>query len=202
MVFGATIADAAPVIPVAPGFEIAGPATTQTIPNTQVSTISITVTPINGFTGGVHLQCGPDKSKPNYLQAPLCNFSLLLNTVTITSAASASAMLSFAPEGFALPLAASPTGTTESATTGAKSDSVFLAKSAILLSAIVFYLPRRRKSGALVLLLLAATMIPLGCGGSSRMRTPPGTYSYTITGYDTATGTVHSSAEIPIQVVN
>lgn len=198
-------ASAVPDISATRGFVIAGPATMATILNTQASTIPITVTPVGGFTGGVMLQCNTDKSKANYLQAPVCAFSVIqttLPTVTITSANPVSAQLTVMPEGFALPLTASPTGTTESAKTGAKSSSVLLAKSAMLLSAIVFCLPKRRKSGALLLLLLAATMIPLGCGGSSRMRTPPGTYSYIVSGSDTATNTITSFAEISIQVVS
>ncbi len=51
----------------------------------------------------------------------------------------------------------------------------------------------------LIVILTASSSLLIGCGGSVQ-RTPPGTYQYVISGYDTATGTIHESGTVSIQV--
>ena len=174
----------------APGFTISGPATMATIPNTQVSTVQITVTPLNGFKGGVHLECGPDKSQSSYLQAPFCNFSLLLNTVTITSTAAQSAPLSLAPEGFALPMESG----------GGHADKLEGAVGGIFLVLLLPLLLRRRRALTVGIVMAAGMSFLSGCGGSPQ-RTPTGIYQYVITGYDTTSNTIHETGTVSIQVI-
>lgn len=184
--------DARAIPAISPGFTISGPGSMATISNAQVGSIQITVTPRNGFTGGVHLECGPDKSQSNYQNAPYCAFSLLLNSVTVTSTTAQSASLYFAPLGFSLPTEVGSGQAGEFVGAGCWIAAIVL---------IPLCMRCRRLFSLLFVVLAAGTCFLSGCGGSPQ-RTPSGVYQYVITGYDTATNSIHESATVSVQVTN
>jgi hypothetical protein len=181
----------------APGFTIAGPTGQTTVQNPGAASVTITVTPVNGFTGGVNFNscnmvAGPDGA----INPPVCGIFGPVRkppTVTISNAS---------PVAFSLTVATArvPLPTASQASAGLAVGAVGLAS--LLL---IGFSGWRRKYGSFLVLLLAlasAGMVSLavGCGASFSNRTTPGRYSFTATASDMATGKITASTSFTVLV--
>lgn len=179
------------------GFRISGLAATTPINNDSTVNIPVSVTPVNGFTGGVDLKCALGSMPPGAVNLPICNFPIVLPTVTIAGAASAHTQLSVATAGKALPGLA--TGNSRK-----PGDSQYLAL--IIFPAALLLLRLHpaefaKKRSLLLCLLLIAAFLGTGCGGGSMApKTTPGTYTFQIHGTDASTGRITASATVTVNV--
>jgi hypothetical protein len=132
-------------------------AATTTVSPGSPAVYALTLTPVNGFTGAVALTCAP------VVAAQYASCSLLSSTLTLNGAALAS------------------TATINTITSQAGGELVALG--ALLLLPLGFW---RRKKMRVVLSGLALVVVGTvsGCGGGKQvavLKTPPGTYQYTVT---------------------
>jgi hypothetical protein len=167
-----------------PSFKISGPPVTPTIPNDTTAQIPITITPVNGFTGGVELQCGVHSTPPGANGIPTCIFGIVIPTVTITDTKPVVTTLLIATGDQNLPAVAM-------GTIDRQGPSRYLALIIFPMVALLFGLRNYvfRKSCSIVrCALVAGLLIGTGCGGGNGPRTTPGSYSYQLIGFDTATG--------------
>lgn len=163
-----------------------------------IPAVTITVAPINGYTGTVTFSATAT-SNSGYLPG----FSFNPTSVTITSSASATTTLTLTglTASLRLPHAPGQTGAgTMLARKGSGRMPWYAAGSGVTIASLMLLmLPRRRRLGGLLLVALAVALIggASGCGGSSQASAPTivadaGTYSITIVGTSTTTaGQVH-----------
>lgn len=149
---------------------------TATVTAGSPAVYALTLTPVNGFTGAVALTCAP------VVAAQYASCSLLSSTLTLN--------------GAALP----STATINTITSHAGSGLVALA--AMLLLPLGFL---KRKRVRFVLSALAVVVVGMtsGCGGGGQvavLKTPPGTYQYTVTASSTTGLPVSSTVTLNLVV--
>jgi len=145
---------------------------------------TITVTPAGGFTGQVNLSCALTSSPSGVNDVPTCSFAAG-NSVLISNSA--------------------PTTATVTVTSSATSNTSMLARSgaAVLAGLLLFWVPaKRRKRLMMFALLLFVGSFAVGCGGSpSKTKVlGTGTFTYTVTGTDAATGALVSTTIVTVSV--
>lgn len=194
--FGAT----SPVTIIAPGA-------------TTGNTSTVTITPVNGFTGAVYLSCALTTSPPGAVDLPTCSLPPSVNipgtaavtaTMTINSTAAGSAWLLHPfPRG---PLPFSPMQSIP----GWLAACAGMALAALLVLVIRGQARQRwRLAGFVLLLFLLSGLVASGCGGGGNTGPPPnpgttpGTYTFTLTGSFTSNAvagtTLNTSVTVTIQ---
>lgn len=175
-----------------PSFTIAGPASATTVKNPGSSQVIITVTPENGFTGGVNFTSCVIASEPNgAMNLPICGIfgpAMRPPTVTISNANPVSFQLTVATAGVPLPVF--------------RRQLAWLSTGGAALACVLFFLPctRRSKWWPLLGLLFVIVGAGIGCGGLSKSATTPGTYIFTPTCSDAATGKIQATTNFTIIV--
>jgi len=167
------------------GFSLTG--TAVTVASLGASgTSTITVTPAGGFTGQVNLSCALASSPSGANDIPTCSFAAG-NSVLISTSAPATATVTI--------------------TSSSTANSAMLARSGtvVLAGLLLFWVPaKRRKRLTMMLgLLLFSGSFAVGCGGSSSHKTTvqgTGTFTYTVTGTDAATGALVSKTIVTVTV--
>ena len=167
---------------------------------TTGNTATITVTPVNGFTGGVNLSCTLTSSPAGASDVPSCSLTSPLSitgpaavttTLTVTTTAPTSALLKI------------PAG-----------KSIWLGASSILALVIFFGIPARRRgwralSGMGMIIVIASGVVACGGGGSGGATgggvhgnpgTTPGVYIITVKAADAATGQISVSGSVIVTV--
>ncbi len=170
-----------------PSFTIAGPVNATTIKNPGSGQVSITVTPENGFTGGVNVtSCGLSVAPNGAINFPICGIFGPLPTVSITNSNSVSFPVTVATIGIALPVFRR------------QKAGIFTGGAA--LACFLFFFPavRRRKSATVVAILFVIVVAGIGCGGLSKSATTPGTYIFSATCADAATGKIQASGNFTV----
>lgn len=180
-----------------PTFKIAGPATITPVKNPGSAGILITVTPENGFTGGLNLvSCTLLQPPSNTRNLPTCTEPGPLNkepVATISGANPATFPLNVATAGVATP-------DIRHKTSGLALGGTLLACGALLFMPI--RIRRYKKYEALLILLFSVTLVSavVGCGGGMSTTTPQGNYTFTVTCADAATGKINASGNFTVSV--
>jgi hypothetical protein len=149
---------------------------TATVTAGSPAVYALTLTPVNGFTGAVALTCAP------VVAAQYASCSLLSSALTLNGAAQAS------------------TATINTITSHARSGLVTFG--AMLLLPLGFWRRKKLRFVVSALMLVVAGMVS-GCGGGRQMavlKTPPGTYQYTVTASSTTGLPVSSSVTLYLVV--
>jgi hypothetical protein len=155
---------------------------------------TITITPAGGFTGQINLTCAEASAPTGAANDATCSLGTQ-STVTVSGASAVTATMTITTTSASAALQKSKPGTLIPAAAGA------------VLAAMLLWIPakRRYRFTAMSLLLLAVgSIIATGCGGGSHA-TPTGpsgagTYAFTVTGKDVATGLIVSSATVTVTV--
>ncbi len=184
--------------PPTPGsaFVIAGSNVTISTPATPATT-TITVTPMNGFTGQVNLAATLVSSPSGALSMPV----LSLSAASVTLNGSAPATVTGTITTTALKYALQQGGPR---TPGRAP--WYAAGGGVLACVLLFGIPARRRGwqAMLGLLLFAAVGMSVGCGVSLNplvsSQTTPGTYVFMVAGVDQANGQLTSNATITVVV--
>ncbi|MGC2161579.1 MAG: hypothetical protein WA634_06715 [Silvibacterium sp.] len=188
-----------------PGFTISGTPVTAFVGPTVGNNSTITITPVDGFTGSVTLTAAVTSSPANAVAIPTLSF-VNTNVVSITGSNAETATLAIFTTAPVYPCAAA--------------NSVFpkapwyTASGAAFACILIFSIPARRRSWRTILgilfLFAALTSGTLACGGAQMTGhacpqivsagTTPGAYTITVTGASgttTATGTVSLTVTVP-----
>ena len=178
----------------ASGFALSG--TAVTIPSLGASGSStVTVTPSGGFTGQVNLTCALASAPAGASKDAACSFGSA-NNVVISGSTAATATMTV-------------TTTTTAAALKAPHRSGWLATAGgtALAGLLLFCLPARRRYRLTMLALLLAlggVAGMIGCAGGGGSGTSPvtgtGSYTFTVTGTDAASGSIVSNATITVTV--
>ena len=175
-----------------PSFTITGPASAATIKNPGAGQVTITVTPENGFTGGVNFNDCVIASEPNgAMNLPVCGIfgpAMRPPTVTISNANPVSFSLTVATARVPLPAF-------RQAATG-----LFTGGAALACALFFFPAVRCRKWATELALLFVIGVAGIGCGGLSKSATTPGTYIFTATCSDAATGKIQATTNFTVIV--
>jgi hypothetical protein len=170
----------------------------------STSAMIVSVTPGGGFTGGVKLSCSVSGSNSGDVNVPTCSFNPATVTITNTQSAQATLTVTSTPAG----------------TTAAASEMRIWSErgGAMLACVLIFGLPGRRRSFAVLRVLLCVVALgavlggTTGCGGSAGSDKPsssgttlstgttPDTYTVTFHAADAATGTVTAQNSFTISV--
>lgn len=172
-----------------PSFKVTGPASATTIKNPGSSQVSITVTPENGFTGGVNItSCALAVAPNGAINLPICGIFGPLPTVSITNSNSVSFPVAVATAGIALPVF--------------RHQHTGLFTGGATLACAIFFFPavHRRKWASVLALLFVIVLASTGCGSLSKSATTPGTYLFSATCADAATGKIQSSGNFTVIV--
>jgi hypothetical protein len=185
-----------------PGFTISGHALTLNAGTTTGNTVTVTLTPVTGFTGTVNLAAAVTSSPSNANDPPTLSFGSS-NSLALTGSTPATATLTI-----------TTTAATQAANEGNdKADPFKWVKrgGALLACTVLLWIPRRKLMNfrfrtSLLLLLLAGILTgALGACSSSHSTTPPatkpgttsGAYTITVTG---TSGSVTSSGTVTLTV--
>lgn len=184
-----------------PSFTLAEGGNIAVIPGaTSGNTSTITVTPSNGFTGGVNLACKVTTSVTNPSDMPTCSFSA--NSVTINGTSSQTSTLTV-------------NTTSSSAALVVPLKRFFAPVGGAALAMILFFgVPARRRSWRALLSVLAVIAVvgSIGCsgggsiggggggGGGGSTGTTAGSYTVTVTGTDAGTGSITASTAVNLTV--
>ncbi|HKR26461.1 MAG TPA: protease pro-enzyme activation domain-containing protein [Acidobacteriaceae bacterium] len=179
---------------------------------TSGNTSTITVTPLNGFTGAVNLSCSLTASPSGATDLPTCSIP---SSVNITGSAAVTASLTVT------------TTAPGSASLERPLIRFFAGGGAVLAAVFLFGIPARRRawrSLLTVVAVLAITSAVIACGGGSgsvagggsggtgsggsgnggggqpNPGTTPGVYTITVTAKDAATGTITASSKVTLTV--
>jgi hypothetical protein len=178
-----------------PNFSVTAPASAVSVASGgTIPPVTITVAPLNGFTGTVVFSASATSTN-----IYLPQLSLNPVSATLSSTASATTTLTLFGIVASLRLPSAP-GKVDSATMLAGQSSgrtprwTIAGSGVTLASLLLLLLPRRRRLGGLLLVALSVVLVvgATGCGGSSQSA-PPATNPYAGTYYVTVTGTYTSS---------
>ncbi len=157
-------------------------------------TSTITVTPSGGFTGLVNLSCVEASAPTGAASDAACSFGSQ-SGVTVTGTSAVTATMTII------------TTSTSAALRSTKPGMLIPAAAGIAIAGLLLWIPalRRYRTSLMTLLLLAVGIsMATGCGGSSHsVTTPPpgaGNYTFTVTGKDSATGTIVNSTTVAVTV--
>lgn len=184
----------------APGLSLSSSGNISIAPGaTAGNTSVITVTPVNGFTGGVNLFCSLTSSPGGASDLPTCSIPSSVNITGSTAVTAILTVITTAPASASLQ--------------GPLGKSLFAGCGSILALVIFFGIPARRRDWHALLtliavLVLASAMIACGGGGGSRgggggqsnPGTTPGSYSFTVKASDAATGQISASGLVTVTV--
>jgi hypothetical protein len=169
------------------------------------SAMIVSVIPGGGFTGAVKLSCSVSGVSSGDINIPTCSFNPATVTITNTDAAQATLTVTSTPAGATA--SASQIGVWSMARGGA-----------MLACVLIFGLPGRRRSFAMLRVLLCVVALGAvlggmtGCGGSAAASKPtnvgttlstgttPDRYTVTFRAVDAATGTVTAQNSFTISV--
>jgi trimeric autotransporter adhesin len=152
---------------------------------------TITVTPTGSFTGQVNLKCAMTTAPSGVNDNPICTFGAT-NSVFISGTAPATATMT---------VNTSTTAAALHVLHGGKW--IGTAGGAALAGLLFFCLPTRRRNrfAMLALLIVAMAAGASGCGGSAQPAVNgTGSFTFTVTGSDAATGTIVSTTTITVNV--
>jgi len=179
------------------GFAITGPASPTIVQNGETGAyLTMTITPQDGFTGGIQLDCAVSATPSGAKYPPVCAGGPVVRpSITITSASSVPYRVPIILAGQAVPVGVA--ATTEWP----------------LVAGIVsmFLLLQARRRGATLLRAVASVGVLLcsvaigsdvlsGCGADNGPQTTPGNYTILVAGTDTATGLIKASGTAIVTV--
>lgn len=176
-----------------PCFTITAPAGTITIKNPSVNPVKFTMTPQNGFTGTVNVDCTLAQNPSRTKYPPFCGQpGPVMAPPTVSGPNPVTFSMTIATYGEPMPVSlqyprpAFPAG-----------------GYALLASAFLLFIPvsGRTRRNLLCLLFAIVLISPVGCGsGSMAAHTPSGNYVFAATGTDQATGKIHASVNFTVVV--
>lgn len=152
---------------------------------------TITITPTGGFTGKVSLTCAEASAPAGVSGDASCSLGSQ-STVTVSGSGAVTATMTIT--------------TTNTAAALGTPGKLIPITGGVALAGVLLWIPakrRRRFTLMLFFLLSIGSIFAIGCGGSSHTGTSPGgagTYTFTVTGKDAATGTIVSSATVTATV--
>jgi hypothetical protein len=175
-------------------FNASTPATAAS--NGSMTTTPVLVTPSGGFTGAVNLTCSVTGTNPGDVNIPKCSFNP--GTVTITNTQAVQSTLT---------VTTTAAGTTDAADASRSGIWSAVRGGTMLACVLLFGIPGRRRSLALLRIVLCAVALGgtlggmMGCGGSSSgsasatttnaaTGTTPDKYTVTFHAVDAKTGTL------------
>jgi trimeric autotransporter adhesin len=192
-----TVVNVAVTAPAGPaGFTLANSGNITVAPGaTTGNTTTISVTPVNGFTGGVALSCAVSGGSSS-TASPSCNIP---SSVSISGSSSATATLTIT--------------TTAASNAGMSLPMLFGQAGSVALAVLFFFgIPARRRAWRTLMALLVAVLAisAIGCGGgrgsspggggSGSGGTTAGTYSVTVSAVDTATNKITATTVVSVTV--
>lgn len=184
--------------PASPQFTISATSVTIATPGQSTgNTSSITVAPENGFTGQVNLTATPVSGPLNAISAATLTLSAPSVTIAGTGPATATATITTTALTYAMQ---------RPEDTRPHHDRWYEAGGAALAGLLLLGIPARRRSwrAMLGLLLFAAAGLSIGCGVHlnpiKTAATTPGTYVFSVTGVDQATGLLKATGTITVTV--
>jgi hypothetical protein len=155
---------------------------------------TITVTPSGGFTGQVNLTCAEVSAPTGAASDAACSLGSQ-SSLTVTGTSPVTATMTIT------------TTSTSAAFRSARPGALIPAAAGIAVAGLLLWIPalRRYRIALMSLILLAAgSFMVTGCGGSSHSGTNQpsgaGNYTFTVTGKDSATGTIVNSATVTVTV--
>jgi hypothetical protein len=172
----------------------------------SMSATPVLVTPSGGFTGDVKLTCSVTGTKPGDVNIPTCSFNPVTVTITNTQAVQST-----------LTVTTTTAGTTDAADASRSGVWSAVRGGTMLACVLLFGIPGRRRSLALLRVVLCAVALGgalggmMGCGGSTSgsasaatsnaaTGTTPDKYTVTFRAVDAKTGTLTAQDSFTMSV--
>ena len=180
------------MIAASPGFALIFSGNIAIVSPGQGGSSTVSITPLNGFTGTVNLSCSVSGGPSGASYAPTCSVP---SSVSVTGAAAATAKVSVAT-----------TGSATSNLAGAGWPGMLLRGAGGLACVFFLFIPARRRRGLLSLFIVTVAALSLaacdggsGTSGSSTSATSAGTYTVAVTGSASGYSSVIAQISVTVQ---